>query len=309
MAYNDDCKKNVWQKEVRESASAIDRLMEHGKEELVYTIMKGECYDDLEELIRHTLRMKSLLLKAEETFSTNIEEEIEEKEQHEEVMSTLNCIHSKICTVDNYVNGRLRETMEAVNMEVKEVRKSTNTIVEGIAEKEQTESEDNPQNLLKPMLVKAAKDKRYNVMVFLPGGSESSSYSGQIGDMLTYLGCDKEAMVGIEVVRDSGDVDKKTVLRVQMDSIEQASKILANAHKLKNYEENLYIAKDLKFSERIKLRELVSILRQKICEDPSHRWKIIDWQVVKIGLFKSCKKKIGYEKYDKWVMKPLSWDD
>ena len=283
--------KGMWQKEARESASEIDRLMEFGKDELVYTIMKGECYDDLNELIKVALRMKSLLLKAEATFSNDIEEEAKKTEQHEEVMGTLEDIRRKICSVDNYVGAGLGETVkEAVKLEVKEIRESTNTIVDYIVEKEQTESEDDSSSLPIPQMVKAAqaKDRRYNVMAFLPGGSTgSSSYRRQIGKMLTYLGCDEESMIGIEVVRDSEDVEKRTVLRVHMDSIEQASKIVANAHKLKRYDDlDIYVAKDLNFRERIKLRELVSILRKKICEDPSHRWKIIDWQVVKVGLFK-----------------------
>ena len=294
MAYRDDCTRDMWHKDARESVSEINRLMKHGKDDLVYTIMRGECWDDLEELIRVALQMKSLLLKAETTFSNNMEEETKETEQHEEVMGTLEAIRKKICNVDNCVGASLGETVkEAVKLEVTEIRESTNTIVGYIFEKEQTDSRDDLPSLPKPQ---KTKDRRYNVMAFLPGGTDSRSYSRQIGKMLTYIGCDKESMTGIEVVRDNEDFDKRTVLRVHMDSIEQASKIIANAYKLKRYNDlDIYVAKDLNFRERIKLRELVRILREKICEDPSHRWKIIDWQVVKVGLFKSCKKQMEYE--------------
>jgi hypothetical protein len=37
--------------------------------------------------------MKSVILKAEETFSANTEENVEEKEQQEELISTLNSLH------------------------------------------------------------------------------------------------------------------------------------------------------------------------------------------------------------------------
>ena len=114
--------------------------------------------------------MKSLLLEAEDAFSNNIEKGIAETEQHEEVMGTLEEIRKKICIVDNCVGAGLGETVkEAIKMEVKEIRESTNTIVEYIVEKEQTESEDDSPSLPIPQMVKAAqaKDRRYNVMAFL----------------------------------------------------------------------------------------------------------------------------------------------
>ena len=70
MAHNGCSTKENWKKEANEAVSIIDRLMERGKDDLMQVIVQGECYDDLEDLIREAMRMKSLLLEAENTFAT-----------------------------------------------------------------------------------------------------------------------------------------------------------------------------------------------------------------------------------------------
>ena len=80
---------------------------------------------------------------------------------------------------------------------------------------------------------------------------------------------------------------KKSVLRVQMDTVKQASIALANAYKLKNYPlPGVYIAKDMTYHQRVKMRELVKTLRWRIDHQPKYRWKIVDWEVVNVGYFK-----------------------
>ena len=126
-------------------------------------------------------------------------------------------------------------------------------------------------------------------MVFLPAHSVgSSNYRKEVENALAYLGCKKASLLDTEIVRDkSNDSDEKIVLRVHMDSIEQASKAFANAYKLKSYSgPDVFIAKDMSFHHRTKLRHLVHILHMKILSQPEYRWKIVDWEVVKVGQFK-----------------------
>ena len=130
-------------------------------------------------------------------------------------------------------------------------------------------------------------DRRRNVMVFLPC-LHSLNNDKEVENVLTYLGCDKASIQDTEIVRDRSEYyDEKIVLRVQMDSVEQASKAFANGYKLKYYDgPKIFIAKDMTYSQRIKLRELVMMLRENIRLEPKYRWKIVDWEVVKVGLFK-----------------------
>ena len=135
-------------------------------------------------------------------------------------------------------------------------------------------------------------DKRQNVMVFLPAYMDCCIQETQIEKALSYLGCEKESIMSTEMVRDRGnDSNEKIVLRVQMDTIKQATKALANAYKLKNYPvSGIHIAKDMTYQQRLKMRELVRTLRSKIEMLPEYRWKIVDWEVVNVGLFKKQKK-------------------
>ena len=48
----------------------------------------------------------------------------------------------------------------------------------------------------------------------------------------------------------------------------------------------IYIAKDMTYHQRMKMRELVKTLRSRIERFPKYRWKIVDWEVVNVGLFK-----------------------
>ena len=131
-------------------------------------------------------------------------------------------------------------------------------------------------------------DKRQNVIVFLPADMDCSIQDKEIEKALAYLGCDKDSIMNTEMIRDRGeDCNEKIVLKVQMDTVKQASKALANAYKLKNYPlPGIYIAKDMTYHQRLKMRELVRILRFKIEMLPKYRWKIVDWEVVNVGRFK-----------------------
>ena len=130
-------------------------------------------------------------------------------------------------------------------------------------------------------------DKRQNVIVFLPTVLDYTQ-DEEIEGMLTYLGCEKDSILTTEMVRDrDDDYNGKSVLRVQMDTVKQASIALANAYKLKNYPlPGVYIAKDMTYHQRVKMRELVKTLRWRIDHQPKYRWKIVDWEVVNVGYFK-----------------------
>ena len=110
------------------------------------------------------------------------------------------------------------------------------------------------------------------------------------------------------MVRDKAEdcnIYDKIVLRVRMDSVKQVTKALANAYKLKRYP-NIYIARDMTFHQRSKLRDLVMKLRLNISLQPEYRWKIVDWEVVKVGLF--TPKKSIQEIESKYSYKEM-WDN
>jgi hypothetical protein len=131
-------------------------------------------------------------------------------------------------------------------------------------------------------------DKRQNVIVFLPADMDCSIQDEAIEKAFAYLGCEQFSILNTEMVRDRGeDCNGKIVIRVQMNTVKQASKALANAYKLKNYPvPGIYIAKDMTYHQRLKMRELVKTLRYRIEMLPKYRWKIVDWEVVNVGRFK-----------------------
>ena len=142
MAYN-DCSSDpvgIWRNEARTCVNEIRRLA-NDKDELIFTIMKGNCYDHLEQLIAVADRMKHLILNAEETFSPKtVDEPREFKEKDDERIDN---IHEIILDVKCSVEKRLVNTMENVKMEIEAIRESTNTMAEYLdQEKSQTEQEE-----------------------------------------------------------------------------------------------------------------------------------------------------------------------
>ena len=72
-----------------------------------------------------------------------------------------------------------------------------------------------------------------------------------------------------------------------MNSTEAVSSILDNASKLKSYYgPKMYMAQDLNYVERERLRKLVRILREKIDEESENYWKIVDGEVKIVGAMK-----------------------
>ena len=81
--------------------------------------------------------------------------------------------------------------------------------------------------------------------------------------------------------------EDKIVLRLRMNSTEAVASILDTASKLKSYYgPKMYMAKDLNYVERQRLRKLVRILREKIDEEPENYWKIVNGEVRIVGIMR-----------------------
>ena len=130
------------------------------------------------------------------------------------------------------------------------------------------------------------KGRERNVMVFIEDFC-SKSYYEEIEAALTYINCDKGQLKEVEIVRDRVEPEDKVILRLRMNSTEAVSSILDNASKLKSYYgPKMYMAQDLNYVERQRLRKLVRILREKIDEEPENYWKIVDGEVKIVGVMK-----------------------
>jgi hypothetical protein len=107
------------------------------------------------------------------------------------------------------------------------------------------------------------KSRERNVMVFIEDFCRKSYYE-EIEAALAYLDCDKGQLKEVEIVRDRVEPEDKIVLRLRMNSTEAVASILDTASKLKSYYgPKMYMAKDLNYVERQRLRKLVRILRKK----------------------------------------------
>ena len=85
---------------------------------------------------------------------------------------------------------------------------------------------------------------------------------------------------------------QKIALKLCFENAQQVSKVLANAYRLKHYNRmRVFLAQDLAFAERMKLRNLVKLLRENILNYPTCRWKIVKDQVVNVGVFKNSFKR------------------
>jgi hypothetical protein len=140
------------------------------------------------------------------------------------------------------------------------------------------------------------KGRERNVMVFIEDFC-SESYYEEIEAALNYLDCDKGQLKEVEIVRDRVEPEDKIVLRLRMNSTEAVASILDAASKLKSYYgPKMYMAKDLNYVERQRLRKLVRILREKIDKEPENYWKIVNGEVRIVG---TMRKKVLHGKRSK----------
>ena len=262
----------------------------NGWKEATWTIMHGRNWDALIALMDKTVSMWTMLTEADDLLSNSITKGsvtetatiCEKLDDMKEAMDDMKVAMDKMC--EDKEDANWKELLErAENW------------------KEPSEDSESVSHASVPLSVSSeiatckkerlrSIDKRQNVMVFLPANMDCCFQETEIEKALSYLGCEKESIMSTEMVRDRGDdSNEKIVLRVQMDTIKQATKALSNAYKLKNYPvSGIHIAKDMTYQQRLKMRELVGTLRSKIEMLPEYRWKIVDrdWEVVNVGLFK-----------------------
>ena len=285
-----------WRENVRQMSSSMNSFLgddweldkAHEWRYITSSIIEDRYYDSLIGVLDTTLKMMKLLAKAEDFIVTKKEMEppIMDTRTMNDKMNQTEGIDSDSSIFDGltvpeltlYDNGMGNlDSAENLSLEL------------GIMDEKNNES---PVEIVSTAPLKRdgdvskPRDRRKNVMMFLPGCiMNSCSYEKEVENILTYLGCEKSSIQDIEIVRDGGD--RYSVLRVEMDSVREASRALANAYKLKNYLGPIFIAKDMTFCQRMKMRELVKTLRECITLQPMYRWKIIDWEVVKVGVFQN----------------------
>ncbi len=112
-----------------------------------------------------------------------------------------------------------------------------------------------------------------------------SDYSTEVHEVLAYLGV--EANVSSIAVVKTGCKDNKVTLRVSFGSSEPVAAALANAKTLKSFRKfKVYLAKDMTYDERQKVRGLVKELRSRIRSEPGTYWTIRDFEVVGFGTYR-----------------------
>ena len=253
---------------------------ENGWKDATWEIMRGENWEALVDLMENTVKMFKLLNDADNVFAKLTENESVEQ-------TAVDCPLDKEATYCEESLADMESVSSASDSSSLRLRIQIYDQKLSDTESDDDESGSSAVNSYKEENTRPT-DKRQNVIVFLPAEMDCSTQDKEIEKALTYLGCDKDNIVNTEMIRDRGeDCNGKVVLRVQMDTVKQASKALANAYKLKNYPvPGIYIAKDMTYHQRLKMRELVRTLRFKIEMLPKYRWKIVDWEVVNVGLFK-----------------------
>ena len=233
---------------------------EDGHERVITDIMQGNWYDGLECLLKSAMKMKKLLLHVRE--SSRSVNEVTDKSS------------TSSLSVASQEEGEEEETDEE--------------------EEETKTAEDSCQMKETVGLAKYEHDYRRrcrerNVMVFIEDYC-SNSYYEEVEAALSYLDCEKEQLKEVEIVQDKTEPEDKIILRLRLNSTEAVSSILDNASKLKSYYgPRMYMAKDLTYVERQRLRKLVRILREKIEEQPENYWKIVDGQVKVVGIMRKKK--------------------
>ena len=302
-----------WKEKVKEVPDTMKFLLgrdlwetdkKNGWKNSAECIMRGRNWDAVIGLIENTMKMWEMLTEADDLIAKSI---IKGSVTDKEVITKLSEIESKTDILSDRLmpDSTICEKLDDIKLVMdklcadKESDHRSTSSENAELDNAAPESVPGRNPFVKKDGVKR-KDRRQNVMVFLPAYMDSPRQDKDVENALSYLGCDRGSILDMEMVMDrSDDCNGKIVLRVQMDTVKQASKALANACQLKNYSvPGIYIAKDMTYYQRIKLRELVKKLRSNIEMLPKYRWKIVDWEVVSVGLFKrkepKCDLKYSY---------------
>ena len=267
----------TWKEEARSCVDTIRRLATD-EDDLIFTIMKGNCYDHLRELIDAAKRMKRLILSAEQTFSTEIVNESGESDEKDDVR--LDNMHKTILDVKSSVEKCLVNTMETVKMEIEEIRESTNTIVAYMDnEKSQKEQEESVKPARKWTEVRR---RQCNLMIF--GCFEQrDNYSTEVKEILIHVGVNIRANEFYITEIKTGESNGKSILRVEFDSPDPVQIAMMNARRLRSFDKRVYIANDLSYQERMRLRVKVQELKVKIEQQPEIYWTIKGCRIVSLG--------------------------
>ncbi|KAL5258972.1 hypothetical protein ACHWQZ_G009440 [Mnemiopsis leidyi] len=267
----------TWKEEARSCVDTIRRLATD-EDDLIFTIMKGNCYDHLRELIDAAKRMKRLILSAEQTFSTKIIDESGESEEKDD--ERLDNMHETILDVKSSVEKCLVNTMETMKMEIEEIRESTNTMIAYMDnEKSQKEQEETAKPARKWTEVRR---RQCNLMIF---GSfeQGDDYSTEVKEILKHVGVNIRANEFYITEIKTGESNRKSILRVEFDSPDPVQIAMMNARRLKSFDKRVYIANDLSYQERARLRVKVQELKVKIEQQPEIYWTIKGCRIVSLG--------------------------
>ena len=280
MAYSDRSSDiEEWKNKAKKSVSAIE-ILTKDKDDLIYTIMKRNCYDLLIELIDQAVKMQSLIQSAEETFSAEPLDKFEVLQEKDERIDNM---HGDILNVKSCVEERLINTLETVKTEMEEIRESTAAIAEYMdQEKSQTEEMGLPR--LQPVKKwTQARRRQCNLMVF--GFFEKETdYSLEVMDILRHVGVNSKADEFYITEIKTNVSYKKSILRVEFDSPGPVQVAMLNARRLKSFDKyEVYIANDLSYQERARLRLKVQELKSKREQQPEIYWTIRGCKIVSLG--------------------------
>ena len=277
MAYNDSYLEENWKNDADKSISAINRLMVLGKKDLIHRIIERHS-DELEWLIDEAIKMKSLLLKAEEKMS-NAKENNNYKAETKMMINKLDDIEDNILDMDKW----LRKSLDEMKKGVGEVLTTTNAITDNEEVPLMPHRHSNNTDKWTPL-----KSRQCNLMIFrhdLMTCTEELPYdhSCEVSDVLRYLGVNmKSEEYHVTVIKNGGS-DGKAILKVEFDSPTPVCIAMSNARRLKSFNFKVFVANDLNYLERVRLRKCVQELKERQKQQPETYWAIRKMEVVSLG--------------------------
>ena len=183
-------------------------------------------------------------------------------------MKTINYMHGNILDVERCVENRLGDTLDSVKMEIGEIRESTNIIVDSIESRTFIEREVGSPRLPTTQRWTQARQRQCNLMIF--GHLENKTeYSVEVADILGHLGVNVKTGDYQVTVMKTSHSDGKIILKVEFDNPTPVCIAMSNARRLKSFDKyEVYVANDLTYQERARLRIRVQELKVKIVQQP-----------------------------------------
>ena len=243
-------------------------------------IMKGRWWDGLIELLNGSVEMKRLLIISRKIVNTKEEVTSRIEEKLDDLKATTSMGFGKLSesqTIEKKVDTLQNTTVTMANELEKLVKMSKQELKEEVTDRIDTAVASISQR----------KVRDRNLIMFIDNSEDDNEidYGAEIRAVFKYLGVEDEYQEA-HVIQDGKARNQKIALRIHFDDDRIVSKALAKAHSLKFYRSKVFLARDMSFFERMKVRNLVKLLREKILCDPTHRWKIINGEIVNVGIFK-----------------------